>query len=117
MGEPNKQTVQQRWLRASQSRWNLGHGEWDNSKQERGLRTIKKEWLNVCRGVAWQSARHGLLALVVVQLIGFNAWAWHENTWFAHDFRAIPAENLTDMLKSSRVQVHAHIEPAYWKKT
>ena len=74
------QTAQQRWLQAAQSDWNMAQGEWAQNSRLRGQRWLQHAWRSLWHGPEWQSVRRGLLALVVVQLVGLNAWAWREQT-------------------------------------
>ena len=74
------QTAQQRWLQAASSEWNMAQGEWAQNSRLRGQRWLQHAWRTIWHGPEWQSARRGLLALVVVQLVGLNAWAWREQT-------------------------------------
>ena len=74
------QTAQQRWLQAAQSDWNMAQGEWAQNSRLRGQRWLQHAWRSLWHGPEWQSVRRGLLALVLVQLVGLNAWAWREQT-------------------------------------
>lgn len=75
---PQIQTNQKRWLKAAQSPWNLAQGEWAQNSRLRGQRWLQETWRTLWHGPEWQSARRGLAALLVVQLLGLNAWAWRE---------------------------------------
>ena len=72
------QTSQQRWLKAASSEWNMAQGEWAQSSRLRGQRWLQHAWRNLWHGPEWQSARLALFVLLVVQLVGLNAWAWRE---------------------------------------
>jgi general secretion pathway protein L len=74
------QTAQQRWLQAATSEWNLAQGEWAQNSRLRGQRWLQQAWRSLWHGPEWHSARRGLLGLVLVQLVGLNAWAWREQT-------------------------------------
>ena len=76
--DPQLQSAPQRWLRASQTGWDLAQGEWAHNSRVRGQRWLQHTWREVWHGPVWQSARRGLLALLLVQLVGLNAWAWRE---------------------------------------
>lgn len=70
------QPAAQRLLQASQCEWELA--QFDLSI--RGGGRFARRWQHRARQLvfapAWRPARWGLLALVLVQLIGLNAWAW-----------------------------------------
>jgi general secretion pathway protein L len=74
------QSAQQRWLQAATSEWNLAQGEWAQNSRLRGQRWLQQAWRSLWHGPEWHSARRGLLGLVLVQLVGLNAWAWREQT-------------------------------------
>jgi general secretion pathway protein L len=75
---PRIQTAAQRWLQAAASDWNLAQGEWAQNSRLRGQRWLQESWRTLWHGPEWQMARRGLLALLLVQLVGLNAWAWRE---------------------------------------
>ena len=99
---PQAQTLSQRLLRAAQSDWDLAHGEWAQNRHLRGWRWLQQTQRELWHGLAWRSARRGLLALVVVQVVGLNAWAWREQAQQSAQQAA-----LTQILKDSfpKVQV------------
>jgi general secretion pathway protein L len=72
------QTAQQRWLQAASSDWNVAQGEWAQNSRLRGQRWLQESWRTLWHSPEWQSARRAVAALLVVQLIGLNAWAWRE---------------------------------------
>lgn len=67
------QTEAERLLAAAASPWNLR--QFDLARRHRGLRALKDAW-HLALGPAWRPVRLGLVALVAVQLVGLNAWAW-----------------------------------------
>jgi general secretion pathway protein L len=77
---PSIQTASQRWLQAASSDWNLAQGEWAQTSRLRGQRWLQANWRMLWHGPEWQMARYGLWALLMVQLVGLNAWAWLEQT-------------------------------------
>lgn len=62
-------------LRASQGAWDLR--QFDLALPRRGSRSLLRLWQDF-QGPAWRPARIGLALLVAVQLLGLNAWAWHQ---------------------------------------
>ena len=64
----------ERALQATRSLWNLR--QFDLARRSKGLRALR-DGLRSLRSPAWRPLRYGVVALVVTQLIGLNAWAWH----------------------------------------
>ena len=64
----------ERALRATRTLWNLR--QFDLAARHRGSRAAHDAWRRWC-SPSWRPVRGGLLALLAVQLIGLNAWAWH----------------------------------------
>ena len=72
------QPAAERWLQSAQSAWNLAQFDLARTGRGRALRrlvTRGAEWL---RAPQWRPARWGLMLLLVVHLVGLNAWAWKE---------------------------------------
>ena len=90
------QTAQQRWLQAASSEWNLAQGEWAQNSRLRGQRWLQQAWRGLWHGPEWHSVRRGFLDLVLVQLVGLNAWAWREQAALSQQQAA-----LTHILKDS----------------
>jgi general secretion pathway protein L len=69
------QTVGERALQATRSLWNLR--QFDLAARHRGtlaLRNTVRQLLSP----AWRPVRLGLATLLVLQVVGLNAWAWHQ---------------------------------------
>jgi general secretion pathway protein L len=110
--DPRLQSAEQRCLRAVQSSWDLAQGEWAHNSRVRGQRWLQQTWRVLWHGMAWQSARRGLLALLVVQLVGLNAWAWREQSLIA-----MQQAELTRMLKDSFPKVSVVVDaPAQMRR-
>jgi general secretion pathway protein L len=62
-------------LAAQRSRWNLR--QFDLSARHRGSRALR-DWWTEFRGPRWRSVRWGAAVLIAVQVVGLNAWAWHQ---------------------------------------
>lgn len=75
---PQAQSQSLRLLRAAQSDWDLAQGEWAQNRHLRGWRWLQQTQRALWHGLPWRAARRGCLALVLVQLVGLNAWAWRE---------------------------------------
>jgi general secretion pathway protein L len=69
-------TPAQRALAVIDSPWNLR--QFDLAPRARGVRALRLLSRSFMRK-PWQPARYGLAALVLVQLLGLNLWAWHQN--------------------------------------
>src|SRR5574337_179281 len=63
----------ERALQSARSLWNLR--QFELAPRRRGTRALRDAWRR-WRSPAWRPVRLGLAALVVVQLVGLNAWAW-----------------------------------------
>jgi general secretion pathway protein L len=62
----------QRALQASRSLWNLR--QFSLARKNRGTRALRDVWRQFLNP-AWKPMRYGLVALVVVQILGLNLWA------------------------------------------
>lgn len=105
------QSHAQRALLASQSPWDLA--QFDLLKSS-GART-RKRWLAVLASLAqaprWRAARMALLALLLVNLVGLNAWAWKEQSQVAAQRSAI-REVLRTTFSQVQVVVDAPVQMA-----
>ena len=68
-------TEGERALQATRSLWNLR--QFDLAPRHRGLRALR-DALHRGLSPAWRPARIGLVALLLLQLAGINAWAWQQ---------------------------------------
>ncbi|MDB5752944.1 MAG: gspL [Ramlibacter sp.] len=108
----HKMTLQQapqRWLQASRTRWDLAQFEFASSGRTRALKKLATGWAEVLHGTPWRPARWGAVALVVVNLLGLNAWAWKERASL-DDKRAGVRAALTETFPLVRVVVDAPIQ-------
>lgn len=92
----------ERTLEATQGTLNLR--QFDLAAHRRGTRALReagKRFLSA----EWRAVRLGLVALVVLQLVGLNAWAWHQQ-------RAIAAKRsaMTALLKAAHPGVRAVLD-------
>jgi general secretion pathway protein L len=69
------QTQAERALQAVRSLWNLR--QFDLAARHRGTRALRNT-LRLWLSPAWRPARMGLATLLLLQLVGLNAWAWHQ---------------------------------------
>lgn len=65
----------ERTLQAVRSRWNLR--QFDLAPRHRGTQALREGWRRFL-SPSFRPVRWGAAALVAVQLVGLNAWAWHE---------------------------------------
>lgn len=77
---PQMQTAAQRWVQSAQSDWDLAQGEWAQGRSQRGVRWLQATWQTVWHAPAWRAVRLGVLALLLVQVVGLNVFAWREHT-------------------------------------
>jgi general secretion pathway protein L len=68
-------TQHERALQAARSLWNLR--QFDLAPRRRGTRALR-DLAHRLRSPAWRPVRIGALALVLAQIAGLNAWAWHQ---------------------------------------
>lgn len=69
------QTEAERALQATRSLWNLR--QFDLAPRRRGTRALRST-VRQLLSPAWRPVRIGLVALLVLQVAGLNAWAWHQ---------------------------------------
>jgi general secretion pathway protein L len=72
------QTRAQRMLLAAQSPWNLAQLELSASPSGRLGKRLASAWQQLLHSPQWLPTRWGLIALVVVQILGLNAMAWKQ---------------------------------------
>ncbi len=73
------QTSAQRGLLACHNGWDLAQGEWEQSTRLRGWRQLQQTWQSFIYGDQWRATRWALVLILMIQIIGLNAWAWHIN--------------------------------------
>ena len=89
-------------LAAVRSPWNLL--QFDLAPRHRGSLAAGNLWRTLM-GPAWAPARWGLLALVVVQVIGINALAWQQHSTLAQQ-----RQTQLDLLRTAHPQVRAVLD-------
>ncbi len=72
------QHAAQRAAAAKAVGWDLAQFELALSGPQVWRREAQALWQDLWRAPQWRAARWGLAALVAAQLVGLNAWAWHE---------------------------------------
>ena len=93
---------EQRMLQAIRSLWNLR--QFDLAPRHRGMLALRDAWRRG-RSSAWRPVRYGLVALVALQLLGLNLWAWHQQ-------RQIDGKRaaMVQLLRSTHPQVRAVLD-------
>ncbi len=108
-GKLELQQAPGRWLAAAQSEWDLAQFDLASSGQARAFKKAGAAWVDFLRAPAWRLARWALLLLVVVNLVGLNAWAWRERTALA-DKREQIRRILTQTFPQVKVVVDAPLQ-------
>jgi len=78
--QPMLQTAAQRWVKSSQSAWDLAQGEWAQGRAQRAQRFVLDAWQTLWHAPAWKPVRWGVLTLIALQVLGLNALAWQESS-------------------------------------
>ena len=78
--QPMLQSAAQRWVKSSQSNWDLAQGEWAQGPLQRLQRQALATWQTALHAPAWKPVRWGALALIALQVLGLNALAWRERS-------------------------------------
>jgi general secretion pathway protein L len=78
--QPMLQSAAQRWVKSSQSAWDLAQGEWAQGRTQRAQRQVLAAWQTLMHAPAWKPVRWGMVTLVVLQVLGLNALAWREQS-------------------------------------
>ena len=78
--QPMLQTAAQRWVKSSQSAWDLAQGEWAQGRAQRVQRQVLAAWQTLWHAPAWKPVRWGMVTLIALQVLGLNALAWQESS-------------------------------------
>jgi general secretion pathway protein L len=105
------QTRPQRALAAAQSAWDLAQFEFLRTRRARTHKQLSSVITSLWRAPHWKPARWSALALVVVNLLGLQAWAWKEQSALAAQRTAIRSV-LTSTFPDVRVVVDAPVQMA-----
>lgn len=99
----------QRWQRAAAAPWDLAQFDLARSGRRRAL----KQWSAVGQAFLytpqWRALRWGVGLLLVGNLVGLNAWAWHERSALERQ-RAAVRQILTQTFPDVRVVVDAPVQ-------
>lgn len=84
----------------------MAQDEWAQNRRLRGWRRLQYGVRHLWFAPSWRSARRSLLALLLVQLIGLNVWAWQEQSQWAQR-----QQNLVQLFRQSFPAVTTVIDP------
>jgi general secretion pathway protein L len=105
------QQAPQRHLQALQGAWDLAQFDLANSGGTRRWRRLSEAATRLARAPRWRPARWALLATLLVNLVGLNAWAWKEQSALKAQRQAI-REVLTGTFVKVQVVVDAPVQMA-----
>ena len=105
------QTAPQRALAAAQSTWDLAQFEFLRTRGARTRKQLSTLATSLWRAPHWKPARWAAMALVVVNLVGLQAWAWKAQSALTAQRTAI-REVLTSTFPDVRVVVDAPVQMA-----
>lgn len=105
------QTPAERWLAAAQSDWDLAQFELLYNRSTRTRKHLSAMVSSLLRAPRWRAARWASVALVAVNLVGLQAWAWKEQSAQAAQ-RAAVRNLLTATFPDVRVVVDAPVQMA-----
>lgn len=105
------QTAPQRALAAARSGWDLAQFEFLRTRQARTRKQLSSLGASLWHAPHWKPARWSAAVLVVVNLVGLQAWAWKEQAALSAKRTAIRAV-LTSTFPDVRVVVDAPVQMA-----
>lgn len=103
------QQAPERWLRATQSAWDLAQFDFASSGRTRAMKKLASGWADWLRAPQWRPARWAAVVLVAANLLGLNAWAWKERSTLA-DKREAVRQALTTTFPNVKVVVDAPVQ-------
>lgn len=107
--QPILQQPADRWVRAAQSNWDLAQFDLSSSGRARVYKKLATLWSDMLAAPEWRPARWGAVALVVLNLVGLNAWAWRERAAIDAKREAMQ-RTLTQTFPSVKVVVDAPVQ-------
>jgi general secretion pathway protein L len=105
------ETPAQRSVLAAQSAWDLAQFELTNSQGGRHWKRISSTVKGVLMAPRWRPVRLAFVVLLIVNLVGINAWAWKQRSEVAARKAAIAAV-LTGTFPQVKVVVDAPLQMA-----
>lgn len=97
------QNPAERLLAAARGPWNLR--QFDLAARHRSDRALREAWRQFAREPAWRPVRLGLLALLLLQVLGSSLWAWQQ-----HQSLKTQRQRMEQLLRSSFPGVRAIID-------
>ncbi len=105
------QTSAQRAMAAARSEWDLAQFDLLNTRQKRIEKRLSKGVTNLLHAPHWRAVRWATWLLMVVNVMGLQAWAWQEQSALSAK-RAAIANTLTATFPDVRVVVDAPLQMA-----
>ena len=96
-------------LQSAQSLWELAQFEQRLSGDGEGIKRLRRAWQAFWQTPAWKPARWGLIALLLANVAGLNAWAWQQQSALTAK-RAQMGKLLTQTFPSVQVVVDAPLQ-------
>jgi len=101
----------QRLLQAAQTPWDLAQFDLVNANRNQARARLAQGAQSFLRAPPWRAARLALVALLLVNLVGLNAWAWREQAALQAKRQAVRAV-LTSTFPKIPVVVDAPLQMA-----
>jgi general secretion pathway protein L len=65
-------------LQSASSPWELAQFEQSLSGDSQGVKSLMRSWQGFWQSPAWRPARWGLAAVLLINIVGLNLWAWQQ---------------------------------------
>ena len=108
-GKVSLMTRPQRWLDAARSPWDLAQFELARTARSRALKKMSGAFGSLLGAPEWRPMRWGAAALLVVNVLGLNGWAWRQSADLAAT-RAAIQNTLMQTFPSVKVVVDAPLQ-------
>ena len=105
----NLVTRPQRWIDAARSQWDLAQFDLARSARSRALKKVSGALGTLLGAPQWRPVRWGAVALLVVNVVGLNVWAWRQSADLATTRAAIES-TLTQTFPGVKVVVDAPLQ-------
>lgn len=102
-------TRPQRWLDAARSPWDIAQFELTRTARSRAMKKVSGAFASLLSAPEWRPVRWGGLALLLVNVIGLNVWAWQQRADLA-ETRAAIQNTLTQTFPAVKVVVDAPLQ-------
>lgn len=96
-------------LQSAQSEWELAQFEQRLSGDGEGIKRLRRAWQTFWQTAAWRPARWGLVAILLANVLGLNAWAWQQKSNLATK-RGQLGTLLTQTFPNVKVVVDAQLQ-------